>query len=206
LGTGRFPAESIDQVIHILFQELIYNTQRVFIRGGVEVEGAAKEMAGRVGDEELVGRSGVAPDPEKVPAHSIRRCEDRVFDGAGLIRVLEGHLEGVVAQFIELVASNGFIADVDTGAEAGEIDVYPPGIFGNSVEIRAVLQYIGIHGILKGIRITGLVEGLVLMWWKIYFKITPAFGGVDAVAGKKESQKERESSEAGYRHVGGFKV
>lgn len=92
------------------------------------------------------------------------------------------------------------IADIDRCAETREIDIDPVGIFGNGVEEAAVAGDTGVDGIVEGIGIAGLVEGLVFVRGKIDLEITFPFGGVGAVAGQQaaagNSQEEcREAEE-----------
>jgi len=189
LRGGVLPSERIDQVVHILFEELVDHTQGIFVWRRIEIEGATQEMMGRIGDEELLGRGGIAADAEKDAAYPVAGDEGGVFDGAGLIGVFEGELVGVVAQFIELVWTNDLIADVDARAEAGKVDIDPPGIWSDGVEIGAVLQDVGVYGVFEGIGVAGLVEGAIFMGREINLKITAAFGSIDRIAGINKSQE-----------------
>ena len=200
LEASGFPPETVDQVVHILFQELVYDPQGIFVRGRVEVEGSAQEMAGGVSDKELIGRGGVAADLEEVSSYSVGGLEDGVFDGARLVGVFKGHLEGVFAQLIEFVSTYRFVTDINACAEAGEVDVYPPGVLGDGIEKRTVLQDLSVNRVFERIGEAGLVEGLVLVGREVYLKITPSFGCVDTVAGKEESESEKKGGETGYRH------
>ena len=149
--------------------------QGVFVGGSVEIEGAAEEMAGRVGDEELCGCRGIAAYFKEDAADAVGCLYDGILDGAGLVGMFEGHLVGVVLQLVKIVFSYLFVADVDAGAEPGEVDIDPVWIFGDSVEIAAVPYDVGIDGIFEGIGKVGAVEGLVLMRRKVDLKITPPF-------------------------------
>jgi len=99
-----------------------------------------------------------------------------------------------------------FVADIDAGAEPGEVDIYPPGIGRYGIEIGAVLHYVGIDGIFEGIGIAGSVECLVFVRWEVDLEIAAPFGGVDGVAGTDKGQKRKESDEAGDRHDVDFDV
>jgi hypothetical protein len=191
-STWVLPAESIDQMIHVLLEKLIYNAQGVFVRSRIKVQGGAEEVMAGIRHEELVSGGGITPDLEEDPSYSIAGFENGVFDRAGLIGMFEGQLVGVVAQFVELVRPYCFIADIDACAKAGEIDIYPPGVLRQGIEIGAVLQDVGIDGIFEGIRKAGLIKGLVLMRREIDPKITTAFGSIDRIAGIKEKAKKEE--------------
>ena len=147
----------------------------VFIGGSVEIKGAAKEMAGRVGDEELCGCRRIAANFKKDAAYAIWRLYDGIFNRAGLVGMFEGHLIGVVLQLVKAVWSYLFVADVDAGAEPGEVDIDPVWIFGDGVEIAAVPDDVSINGIFEGIGKVRAVEGLVLMRREVDFKITSPF-------------------------------
>ena len=185
---GVLPAESIDQVIHILFEELVYHAKGVFVGRRVKIKRAPEEMMGGIRDKELLGGSGVAGDIEEDPSYSVMRDERGVFDSVGLIGMLEGKLVGVVSQPVEFVLPYCLVADVNACAEAGKVDVYPPGILGDGIEIRTVLQDLCIYGIFEGIGEAGLVKGLVLMGREIDLKIATTFGSVDGVTGEEEKE------------------
>ena len=93
------------------------------------------------------------------------------------------------------------IADIDRCAETREIDIDPVGIFGNGVEEAAVAGDTGVDGIVEGIGIAGLVEGLVFVRGEIDLEIAFPFGGVGAVAGQQaaagKSQEECRKAEGG---------
>ena len=178
---------------HVLFEELVDDGQGILVGRGVEIQGAAKEMLRGIGEEELIGRGSIAADIEKDAADPVGGLDDGLIDGARLNRVFEGHLEGIVAQFFELVRSYSLIADIDTAVETGEIDIDPVRILGYGIEEAAVPDDIGIHGIFEGVRETRLVKGLVFMFGKIDPEVPPSFGCVNAVAGKKEKTYYRKT-------------
>jgi hypothetical protein len=187
------PPESIDKVRHILLEEPVDDPQGVFIRGGVEIKGAPKEVVDRVGDEELVGCGCVAAHIEKDAADPIRCFYQGLVNGAGLIRMFESHFKGIVPEFVKAVArllrvlgADLFVTDIDPGAEAGKIDIDPIWVFRFCFEKARIAYYFCINGIFEGIRIAGLIKDLVLMRRKIYFEITFLFGCIDTVAGKDQ--------------------
>jgi hypothetical protein len=200
LGAGVLPAEAVDQMVHVLFEELVDHCKGIFIRRRVEIEGAAEEMVGCVRDKELFGRSCIAADVKEDPSYPVAGYKGGVFDGAGLITVLESELEGVVAQLVKFVGAYHFVTDIDACAEAGEVDIYPPRVLGHGIEISAVLQDIGIDRILEAVGEAGLVKGLILMGREINFKIAPPLGGVNRVTGEEKGEDEDQRCETGYRH------
>ena len=177
-------------MIHILFKELVDHPEGILVWRGVEIEGATQEVVGGVRDKELPGSSGVSPDAEEDASYPIVGDEGRVFDGAGLIGVFEGELIGVIAQPVEFVCSYHLVADIDAGAEAGKVDVYPPRVLRDGIEIGAVFQDVGINRVFESIGEAGLVEGLVFVLREIDLKVGPPLGGIDGVAGKKEGENE----------------
>src|ERR1700712_3699 len=54
------PAETIDQMLHILLQKLVYNAQRICVGRSIKIECATKKMFYRIGYQELVGGGGIA--------------------------------------------------------------------------------------------------------------------------------------------------
>jgi hypothetical protein len=179
--------------LHICFEEFVDNAQGIFIGGGIEIEGAAEEVAGGVGEEELIGGSGVPADVEVDAADAVGGLDDGLVDGAGFGGMFESHFEGVIAEPVETVAGSAaaglwsycLVADIDTGGEAREVHVYPIGVLGEGIEVAAVLYDIGVYRIFEGIREAGLVECLVLMWGEVYFEIASSFGSIHAIAGKQ---------------------
>ena len=161
----------------------------VFIGGGVEVEGAAEKMVRRVGDEELCGCRRIAAYFKEDAADAVWRLYDGILDGAGLDGMFEGHFIGVVLQLVKGVPllrvwgkltlvrllSYRFVADVDAGAKTRKVDIYPIWVFGDSVEIAAVPDNVGINGIFEGIGKVRAVEALVLMRREVDLKITSPF-------------------------------
>lgn len=188
---GRLPFKSIDQVSHVFLQKDVDVFEGIFIGGGIEVEGAAEEMAGRVGDEELCSCCRIAAYFKENAADAVWGSDDGILDGAGFVGMFEGHLIGVVLKFIKGVWSYLFVADVDTGAKPGKVDIDPVGIFGNGVEIAAIPDNAGINRVFEGIGKLRAVEGLVLMRGEIDLKIASSFWGIDPIAGK-ESKKSQE--------------
>lgn len=206
LGGGVLPTEGTDQMIHVLFEKLVDHAEGVLVWRRVKIEGAAEEVVGGIGDEELFGRCSVAADVEEYPPYPIFGDEGRVVDGAGLIGMFKGELVGVVAQPVEFVWAYLLIADIDTCSEAGEVDVYPPGIGCYAIEIGAVLHDVGIDGVFEGIGIAGFVEGLVFVRREVDLEIAPPFGGIDRVAGIDKCQERKEKDETRYRHDVDFDV
>src|SRR5690348_1698133 len=72
LLAGVLPSEGIDQVIHILFEELIDHTQRVFIWCRIEIEGAAQEMMGRMVTKNCLAVAALPPTVKKTPPTPLR--------------------------------------------------------------------------------------------------------------------------------------
>ena len=140
---------------------------------------------GCIGDIELLGCGGIPSYPEVDSGHSIGGVHGRILDGTGFIGMFKGHFVGVVSQPVELaIGSDRFIADIDPGAKPWKVDIYPIGVFGDSVEITAILDNIGIDGIFEGIWEIGAVERLVLMRGEIDLKITPAFWRIVTITGE----------------------
>jgi hypothetical protein len=192
-GAGIPPPEGIDKMLHVLFQELIDNAQGVFIGGGIEIKGSAEKMLRGIGEEELVGGSGIAANVEVDAANAVGGLDHRLIDGACLIGMFEGHFESVFPQLIEFVWSYGFVADINTCSEPGEIDVDPIGILGHCIEKAAVPDDIRIHRIFERIWKSRLIKGLILMAGEIYFEIAPSFGSINAVTGNKKKEYQRKT-------------
>ena len=196
------PPEGVDEVLHVRFEELVDDAQGIFVRGGIEIQGAAEEVAGGVGEEELISGSGVPADVEIDAADTVGGLDDGLVDGTGFGGMFESHFEGIIAKPVETVAGSAtaglgtycLIADIDTGGEAGEVHVYPIGILWQGIEIAAVPYNIGVDGIFEGIREAALIEGLVLMWWEVYFEIAASFGRVYAIARKQKGQQQKGES------------
>ncbi len=170
----------------------VCEAEGVFIGSGIEIKRSAKEMPGRIGKEELLGGGGIASDLEVNTADPIGGQHDRVVDRAGLIGMLEGHLIGVAAQLVKLVRSYFLVADIDAGAEAGEVYIDPVRILGDRIEIAAVPDDRGVDWIIERIGKSRFIEGLVLVGRKVYLEVSSSFGGIDAVAGKtKKDQGEK---------------
>ena len=133
---GVLPAECVDQVFHILLEELVDDAEGVLIGGGIEIEGAAEEIAGGIRQEKLIGGGGVTAHVEIDAADTVGCLDDGLIDGAGLRGMFEGHLKSVVAELVELVAGalagggDSFVADIDAGVKLRKIDIYPVGVFG----------------------------------------------------------------------------
>ena len=86
-GPGRwwyraaiFPLEGIDQVGQVFLQELVDDAQGVFVGGGVKIKGSAEEVAGGIGEIELLSGGGVTADGEKDSADAIGRLDDGRLD------------------------------------------------------------------------------------------------------------------------------
>src|SRR6185437_1213975 len=162
--SGRnFPPEGIDQMFHILFEKRVDDAQRILIRGGIEIQGAAQEMTRSIGKEELIGSRSVAPDMEKDAADAVGGLNDGLIDGTGLDAVLEGHFKGVVPQLVEFVWPYLFVTDVNACVESRKVDIDPIGILRQSIEKAGVFNDAGINRVFKGIGIPRFIEDLVLM-------------------------------------------
>jgi hypothetical protein len=183
--TDIFPLEGIDEVRQVFLQEIVDDAEGVFVGGGVKIKGAAKEVVGCIGKVELLGSGGVTTDGEKNAPDAIGRLDDSRLDRAGLISMFVGHFEGVVAELVESIGADVFIADIDRCAETGKVDIDPVGVFGNGIEETAITGDAGVDGIVKGIGIAGLIEGLVFVRGEIDLEIAFPFGGVGAVAGQQ---------------------
>jgi hypothetical protein len=192
-GAGIPPLKGVDQVLHVLFQELVDDAQGILIGRGIEIKRSAEKMFGGIGEEELVGRSCVPADIEIDAADAVGRPDHRLIDRAGLIGVFEGHFEGILAKLVEAVRAYILVADIDTRIEAGKIDIDPIGILRHRIEKAAVLDDPGIHGVFERIRETRLIKGLIFMPGEIYFEITPPFGSINAIAGKKQQAYDRKA-------------
>ena len=195
-------------MLHICFEEFVDDAQGIFVRGGIEIEGAAEEVVGGVGEEELIGGSGVSADVEVDAADAVGGLDDGLVNGAGFGGMFERHFEGIVAEPVKSVAGSAaaglgsycLVADIDTGGEAGEVHVYPIRVLGKGIEVAAIFYDIGVDRIFEGIREAGLVECLVLMWGEVYFEIASSFGSIHAIAGKQEGQQQKgESGIEGHR-------
>ena len=82
-GRGRariFPFEGIDQVRQVFLEEIVDDAEGVFVGGGVKIKGAAEEVAGGIGEIELLGGSGVTADGEKDSADTVGRLDDGRLD------------------------------------------------------------------------------------------------------------------------------
>jgi hypothetical protein len=180
-------------VCQVFLQEIVDDAKGVFVGGGVKIKGPAKEVAGCIGKIELLGSGGVTADGEKNASDAIGCLDDSRLDRTGLISMFVGHFEGIVAELVErvgwllrvLLGADVFIADIDGCAETGKVDIDPVGVFGNSIEEAAITGDAGVDGIVKGIGIAGLIEGLVFVRGEIDLEIPFPFGGVGAVAGQQ---------------------
>jgi hypothetical protein len=181
------PPESIDEVFHILLQEVVNDSQGILIGGAVKIEGSPKKMTGRVGKEKLLGGSCVAAHIKKDTANAVDRLDGDRVNGTGLIGMFVGHLKSVLPQLIETIRTDRPVADINTGVETREIDIYPPGVGWPVLEKRGVFQDIRINGVVETIWITGFVKGLILMHGKADPEITPGLGCVVTIAGEKQA-------------------
>jgi hypothetical protein len=177
---------------HILPDKRIDVGKGVLVGGGIEIEGSAEKMAGRVGEEELLGRGRLTADLKENAGDASGVPDDGILDGTGFDRMLKGHLIGVIPQPVKTVVTYFLVADIDTSAKTGEVNIYPVGILGYGVKIAAVPDDTRIDRVLKCIGEIGAIERLVLMGRKVDFKITSSLGGVPPVAGKqcKKGQKK----------------
>lgn len=169
----------------ILLQEAINDAQGVLIGGHIEIKGPPQKMAGRIGEEKLLGGGGIASHVEKYTADSVGCLNERRIDGTGFIGMLKGHFEGIVPKFVEAVGTDLLIADIDLCSKAGEIDIDPVGIFRNRVKKAAVPDDGGIDRIIKAIGIAGLVKGLILMGREVDPEIAFSLWRIGAVAGQQ---------------------
>ena len=185
-GAGIPPFKSVDQVLHVFFQELVDDAQGILIGRGIEIKRPAEKMFCSIGEEELVGRSGVPTDIEIDAADTIGRLDHGLIDRTGLIAVFEGHFEGIFAQLVEFVRAYILVADINTRIEPGKIDIDPIGILGHRIKKAAVFDDPGVYGVFERIRKTRLIKGLIFMPGEIYFEITPPFGSINAITGQKQ--------------------
>lgn len=161
-------------------------------------------MAGRVGQEELLSGGCVAADVEKDATDAVWGLDHGLVDGAGLDRMLVGHLEGVVAELVESVGADILIADIDPCAEAGKVDIDPIWVLRCFIEKAAILEDICIDGVLEAIGIAGAVESLVFVRGKIDPEITAPLRRVGAVTGYKTGKYQQNSGRYGHGVV--FKI
>jgi hypothetical protein len=164
-------------------------------------------MARGIRQVELLRGSGVTADVKKYTAYAIRGVDHGLVDGAGFYGMLVGHLKGVVREFVKGIwpSANGplvrqaylFIADVDAGIEAGEVDIDPVWIFGDRIEKAAVLDDIGVDGIVEAERIVRPVKCLVYMGWKIDPEIASSFWGVVTIAGNQAGECQQQGIRTG---------
>jgi hypothetical protein len=215
-ATSSSPTKSINKVRHVLLEEPVDDPKGVFIGGSIKIQGAPKEVVERIGDEKLIGRRRVAAHIEEDAAHSIRRFYDGLVNGTSLISVLKSHLEGVFPEVVKCGAwlsgvrrrftlagrrADLFVADIDPGAEPWKVDIDPIRVFRLRFEKARIPHYVGIYGILKGIRVAGLVESLILVGREIYSEIALSFGGIDVIAGEDQG---RTGKEQGRRQASGY--
>src|ERR1700743_1692258 len=115
-------------------------------------------MPGRVRQKKLLGRGSVTADMKKNATDTVGSMDNRLIDGTGLVSMFVGHLESVVGKFVKTVAcplrmtgrrSYLLVTDIDPCPETGEVDIDPIGILRHGIEKAAVLDYVGIHRILK---------------------------------------------------------
>jgi len=85
-------------------QEVVDDAEGVFVGGGVKIKRASEEVAGGIGEIELLGGRGVTADGEKDAADAVGRLDDSRLDRAGLISMFVGHFEGIVAELVERIA------------------------------------------------------------------------------------------------------
>ena len=178
---------------HILLEEKIDDAQGIFIGGRIEIQGAAEKIPGGIGDKELLGRGGIAPDVEEDAADPIGRMHGGILDRTGLIGVFECHFEGIFPQLVEAVGSYLLVADIDPCVESGKVYIDPIGVFRPGLEEAGIPDDIGVYGVFKGIGKIFLVEGLVLMGWKIDFEVPSFFGRIDLITGKEQANSASES-------------
>ena len=59
------PAKCIDQVEDIFLQKILHGPEGIGIGCGIKIKRPAEEMPGRIAQEKLAGRSGIATYPEE---------------------------------------------------------------------------------------------------------------------------------------------
>src|SRR5580692_622829 len=101
-------------------------------------------MVGSIRQEELLCGSCVATDMEKDPSDTIWGMDHGLVDGAGLIGMLVGHLEGIVGQLVEGVGTDLFVADIYFCVKARKVNIDPIGIFRHRVEEATIADDVGI--------------------------------------------------------------
>jgi hypothetical protein len=97
--------------------------------------------------------------------------------------MLVAHFIGILLEFVKTVEAHLFVTDINTGMEAGKVNVYPVGVFRLVLKKTGIPDDVGIDRVLKGIGIARLAEFPVLVGGKGYFKIPFGFRGIRAVTG-----------------------
>ena len=82
-------------------------------------------MMSAIGNEKLATGGGISTNFEEYATQSIWRMHGRILDFGCLISMLVGHLEGIVHEFVEIVGSNCFVADIDLPVELRKINIDP---------------------------------------------------------------------------------
>ncbi len=180
---GVLPFKRIDQVLQVGLEKVDDDPQGILIRGCVEIKCAAQKVAGTVGQKKLPGGGCVAANVKKNAAYAVGCMDERLVDGTGFDGVLVNHLECIVAELVEIIGADLFIADVYPGRQAGEVDIDPIRVLGDGIEEAAVLENIGVDGIVKAEWVALPVEGLVFMGRKVDPEVSPSFWRIRTVAG-----------------------
>ena len=125
-----FPFKGFDHADDIGAKVFVHGRQGIGVRSAVTIDRGPKEMARRVGHEELAGRSRISFE---VKEHAI---DARL--GMGIILLGDGccergiaidELKGIVSQFPQVIAHR-FVRTMDGGIEGGIDDVDPIGFAG----------------------------------------------------------------------------
>jgi len=148
-------------------------------------------MAGSIRQEELLCGSCVATDMEKDPSDTIWGMDHGLVDGAGLVGMLIGHLEGIVGQLVEGVGTDLLIADIYFCVKAWKVNIDPVRIFRDGVEEAAIADNIRIDWEFEAKGVAGTVESLVFVPGEIDPEIAPAFWRIGAVTGLEEGKGQQ---------------
>lgn len=145
-----FPLQRIDHMFEIFLEEIIHNREGVLIGRYVKIQGAAQEMPGGIGEEELFCSSGIPAYLEVHAMYTIGSSHSRIRYFRGFGGMFIGHFVGVVHQFHEIFpAAYILVADVHFSIKAGDLDIDPVWIVGIRIKKSGILFHCGIHGILK---------------------------------------------------------
>jgi hypothetical protein len=146
-------------MLQVLLKKIVNRLQRIFIRRGIKIKGAPKEMIYRIGDKELVGRSSISSERKVNSAEVIWSGERSRFNGRSFVRMLfVRHGESIVDKRVKIVFTDFLVGDVDLAVELGKAYVDPVRIFSFLLKEKGVFDDLAISRIFERIRVRRVIE------------------------------------------------